>query len=105
MAILYNFKVVNSSNADSFPPSVANYEQWNKLIEYLTIQSFPIDQLGSFAIIFLNESDLETFLSTYTITDQGLLEDLNTWKTAHGISYISNYYELINTEISYPAIF
>lgn len=55
-------------------------------------------------IIFENEEALIKFSDEHRITDPVLLEDLELWKSTHGIDYITRYYDLPESNITIPKI-
>lgn len=99
MAILYVFTVTNSSNAEDFPPSVLSSSWFDNLINYFN--TYSIGGLHrNVAIIFEDQSALTNWINEYKLTDSALINDVNAWKSAHGITYSSNYYALSAANIS-----
>jgi|LakMenE18May11ns_1017448.scaffolds.fasta_scaffold9823533_3 hypothetical protein len=101
MAILYTLTISDPNNAGYFPPSfLQSGTQGEKLSQYLLTKSVLRDEGGVYGLIFGSESDLNAWLSEYSITDTALKAELATWKSTHGVSYTSNYYSLPSAGIT-----
>ena len=93
MAILYVFRVNDPSGAGAFPPSLLDTEWNHNLTSY--VEKNAIGGTGGInAFIFADASALNNWISTYKLTDSSLLADVAAWKSAHGISYTHEYYDL-----------
>jgi len=99
MAILYVFTVDDPTNAGLFPPSVAASDWFNSLNEYNRQHALAMGE-RNVTMLFADETALNTYLSTYRCTDADLIADLASWKSAHGVSYISQYFTLTSAGIS-----
>jgi len=100
MAILYVFKVNDPNNVGGFPPSVMASSWYTTLVE-----SFDSNGIGGFGqytntLIFANETELNSWISAHTLTDTGLLADVASWKSAHNVSYSSQYFTLTDAGVS-----
>jgi hypothetical protein len=99
MAILYVFTANNPNNIGIFPPSVLSSSWFEKLSLEMADRG-----LTNNAIIFDNEAELNAWLSEFACTDATLLSDIDTWKTAHGVSYNNKFYNLDNATVSTSGI-
>jgi len=99
MAILYVFKANDPNNAGGFPPSVVSSSWFTNLNNEMNKNG-----LNSSSILFDSETELNTWLSTYRLTDADLLSDIATWKSAHGVSYSNKYYSLNDASVSVNGI-
>lgn len=102
MAILYVFTANDPNNVGHYPPSFVSNAQATKLADYITQNG--TTGPSSTQLVFADESALNAFLAEYTITDAGLLADIASWKSAHGITYSSNYYSLPDAGITTPGV-
>ena len=99
MAILYTFRVIGADSSAAFPPSVMSSTWWQNLSTYW--ESVAIGQVTNIcAIIFEDQTALNSYIDTYKLTDATLISDINNWKSAHGITYSSNYYNLSDANIT-----
>ena len=99
MAIVYTFKVNDPNNAGNWPPSVEASDWLASILTYFEKNSIGGSTLNPM-IIFADQSNLDAFLAEYTLTDSALITDINSWKTAHGVSYSSAYYTLADANIT-----
>ena len=99
MAILYVFKINDPNNVGTFPPSVAS-STWLASLTNEMIKN----GLNSNSILFDSETEMNTWLSTYRLTDTSLLSDIAAWKSAHGVSYSDKYYSLSDASVSVNGI-
>jgi hypothetical protein len=99
MAIYYVFKINDPNNAGAFPPSVASSSWYSNLSSYLKSYS-----VGGSSLVFNNETELNVFLSTHTLTDAGLIADVEAWKSAHNVSYSNYFYTLPDAGITTPGV-
>ena len=99
MAILYVFTVNDPNNAGPFPPSVASSSWFASLNDYNTKHALSISQTNT-TLLFADETALNTYLSAHRCTDAGLLADIASWKSAHGVSYTNQYFTLTSAGIS-----
>ena len=104
MAILYVFTVNDPNNAGGFPPSVVASDWFTSLNEYNEKHEIA-SAMNSTTLLFADETALNTYLSTYRCTDPSLQADLASWKSAHGVSYSSQYFTLTSAGISPTPIF
>jgi hypothetical protein len=111
MAILYTLVVDNPTlgEVDIFPPTVSNSDWLKKLVKETQSLGFIVNagiaSSGNQFIIFDSETDLNNFLSANRLTDPALIADLNEWKTAHNIKYITKAYSLTSTPVSVVPLF
>ena len=106
MAILYTFQIINpNQETPPFPPTLT--PNWGEKLRKYT-RSNDIRYVGLSdaitMIIFENEEALIKFSDEHRITDPVLLEDLEAWKSTHGIDYITRYYDLPESSITVPKI-
>jgi hypothetical protein len=104
MVILYVFKVNDPNTVGGFPPSVMTNSWYTNLIH-----SFDLNGIGGFGqytnvLIFADETELNSWISTHTLNDTGLLADISAWKSAHGVSYSSQYFTLTDAGVSLSPI-
>ena len=99
MAILYVFTAKDPNNAGFFPPSVVESAWLKSLNEYNNENAFAVSDNHTI-ILFDDESALNSYIATYRCTDASLLADIASWKSTHGISYISQYFTLTSAGIS-----
>lgn len=105
MAILYTFQIVNPNNVADFPPSVAASSWLTNLSEFWDTNNLPNQQFSSMLmIVFKDEAELTAFSNELRLTDATLLADIASWKTAHGVDYITKYYDLPESSITVPAV-
>ena len=105
MAILYTFQIINpNQETPSFPPTLTSWG--DKLRKYQRSNDIKHVEFSEnlTMIIFENEEALIKFSDEHRITDPALLEDLEVWKSTHGIDYITRYYDLPETSITIPKI-
>ena len=99
MAILYVFKTIDPNDVGAFPPSILTSSWFTGITQW-----FDNNQLASAknntVVLFDNETELNAFLSAHTLSDAGLLADVAAWKSAHGVSYSSQYFTLTSAGIS-----
>ncbi len=100
MAILYVFKVNDPSLAGGFPPSVTASSWFTNLTNYFDLNGIGGVGQNVNALLFADETELNVFLSAHTLSDAGLLADITAWKSAHGVSYSSQYFTLTSAGIS-----
>jgi len=100
MAIIYVFSVNNPNNVSILPPSVEGSAWISNLDNWLSENNICKDINGGFIAKFDNEDTLNSFLSTHKCVDSALLADINLWKSAHGVSYSSQYFTLTDANIS-----
>ena len=106
MSILYTFQVVNPNNVAPFPPSVTSSD-WNTSLQtYWATHEIPsIDLADTKFIIFKDAAELTAFSDELRLTDATLLADIAAWKTAHGVDYITKYYDVTeSTSITVPKV-
>jgi len=99
MAILYVFTAKDPNNAGLFPPSVVESAWLKSLNEYNNENEFAVSANHTI-ILFNDESALNSYIATYRCTDPSLLADIASWKSAHGVSYSSQYFTLTSAGIS-----
>jgi len=105
LAILYTFQSINPNQ--EIPPIPPTLNPWyEKLRKYKTANCIGnIDFSDGFTIIiFENEEALTAFANEHRITDPVLLEDLEIWKSTHGIQYITRCYDIPESDITIPKI-
>jgi hypothetical protein len=97
MAVLYVFTVNDPNSAGIYPPSLVSSSYLSNIstsiAPYQISESITSTSQLTTAI-FPDETTLNTWLAANTLTDAGLLADLASWKSAHGVSYSSAYYQL-----------
>jgi hypothetical protein len=103
MAILYVFTVNDPNNAGAFPPSVTA-SSWGTNTNAWFQKNQIAGSENSNVVLFADETALNAFLSTHTLADPGLLADITSWKSTHGVSYSSQYFTLTSAEISPTSI-
>ena len=94
MAILYVFKINDPNEAGFFPPSVENSTWCQNMYGYFlknSIQSYNRTITYTF---FQDSSELNSWIAAHTLTDPELLADVAAWKSEHGVSYSSQYFDL-----------
>lgn len=100
MAILYVFTLNDPNNAGEYPPSIYNSEWSIKTGTWMTENNVVSVKQGTSTVNILQFADvtaLNSWLSEYTLTDATLIADINAWKTAHGVSYQSYYFDSANS--------
>lgn len=102
MAILYTFQVTDPNEVGPWPPSVAASSWLAGLLDYFK-KNASLTPTGAL-MIFADETALNTFLNAYRLADSGLLADIASWKSAHNVSYTTNYYTLPSAGISTSGI-
>jgi hypothetical protein len=107
MSIFYVFVINDPNSAGAYPPSVSSSSWASKIGEYFVNNNITSLQNGTstFNILqFENKTALDSWLAAHTLTDASLISDLNTWKSAHGVSFQSYYFDPANsTAITGPA--
>lgn len=104
MAILYTFTTNDPNNVGPFPPSVIDSDWFKSITAFHNSNNISAESSRTISIIFENETAVNSYLSTYTCVDAGLIADINTWKSAHGVSFTSNFYSLPDAGITTPSI-
>jgi hypothetical protein len=99
MAILYVFKINDPNNAGAFPPSVLSSTWFASITTWLDNNQITSSKYSN-VVVFADETELNAFLSTHTLTDAGLLADIAAWKSAHNVSYSSQYFTLTDAGVS-----
>lgn len=100
MPIFYVFVINDPNSVGSYPPSITNSDWTNKIQDYLEENSVSSSRSGTstFNILqFENQTALDSWLAEHTLTDAALISDLNTWKSAHGVSFQSYYFNTANS--------
>jgi len=95
MAILYILEMNHPNDVTAFPPSIVSSEWLTNLNNYY--QSKTDSELFGALIRFSDRTELDTFLTNHTLRDAGLLADLNSWKTAHNVSFNNKFYYTIDS--------
>jgi len=93
MSVVYTFTVEDPNNVGPFPPSVTASDWAKNIATYLEANSLN-QKTGTTTktiLIFSNTDAANSFVSTYTLTDAGLIADINAWKSAHSITYTTNW--------------
>ena len=96
MAIIYIFTLNDPNNAGTYPPSIPGSEYANKIESYMLENNIGSVSQGTSTTNVLQFADinaLNSWLAEYTLTDASLISDINAWKTAHGVSYQSYYFD------------
>jgi len=99
MSVLYIFKMNDPNNVGIFPPSIFASEWVRKLNTYFDNNNITPARIGTSRIDILEFNDLtalNSWLAEYTLTDASLISDLNTWKSTHGVSFQSYYFDTNN---------
>jgi hypothetical protein len=99
MAILYVFKVNDPNNVGPFPPSVASSTWLTNLIIWFENNQIANSKYSN-VVVFADDAELNAFVNTYKCTDAGLLADISAWKSAHNVSYSSQYFTLTDAGVS-----
>jgi len=99
MAILYVFKTNDPNNVGVYPPSVTASDWFVRLKSFFDKNQISSTEYSN-SLLFANETELNTFLNTYRCTDSTLLADIAAWKSAHGVSYSSQYFTLTDAGVS-----
>jgi hypothetical protein len=100
MSIFYVFVINDPNNVGAYPPSIPGSEYANKIGDYFESNSVAITQVGSSTFNFLsfeNKTALDSWLAEHTLSDASIISDLNTWKSAHGVSFQSYYLDTANS--------
>lgn len=100
MAILYVFTLNDPNNAGEYPPSIYNSAWSIKTGAYMADNNVVAVKQGTSTVNVLQFADvtaLNSWLSEYTLTDPELISDINAWKSAHGVSYQSYYFDSANS--------
>jgi hypothetical protein len=101
MAILYVFKISDPKKAGPFPPSVMVSDWFTNLMKYNAEHGL----LGSANwIIFSDDNEYNSWVNEYTLTDEQLLADIEVWKSAHGVSYSTQIFNLLEHSGNYNPI-
>ena len=87
MAILYVFKVNDPNNVGAFPPSVATSAWATALAANFAANGIGGQGQNTNALLFANDTELNSWVTAHTLTDASLLADVTAWKSAHGVSY------------------
>ncbi len=103
MSILYIFKTIDPNNAGIFPPSVTASSWYAGLFAYFTKNDISA-ATHVVALSFNDATELNGFLSTYTLRDSALLADISAWKSAHGVSYTTQIFNLTNDSSDYTPL-
>ena len=99
MAILYVFKTNDPNNVGPFPPSVVESSWLINLTTWLDNNKLTTSK-SSHSVVFADEAELNAFLNTYRCTDSVILSDIAAWKSAHGVSYSTQYFTLADAGVS-----
>lgn len=102
MAIFYTFNAIDPNEVGPWPPSIVASSWLAGLLDYFK-KNASLTPNGTL-LVFADETALNSFLNTYRLTDSTLLADLASWKSAHNIQYITNYYSIPSAGISTPGI-
>jgi len=96
MAIIYIYTLNDPNNAGTYPPSIPGSEYANKIGSYMSENNVVAVKQGTSTVNILQFADitaLNSWLSEHTLTDPVLISDVNAWKSAHGVSYQSYYFD------------
>jgi len=103
MAILYtiyinNPNTTNENTIANWPPQIEAsdwYAQLHSKTFYLnTKEQFNTTKKGIRILMFSDSTEFESWVNTNRLTDTDLIAAINEWKSAHGISYTEEFYEL-----------
>jgi hypothetical protein len=94
MAVMYVFSVNDPQNAGAFPATVMASDWYAAFMNYAAFNSLGGNSSYVWSFVFDNSKDLDTWLTTYAITDSQLLADLYAWCVDHGVEYSHKCYEL-----------
>jgi len=100
MSIFYVFAINDPNNVGAYPPSMENNTWTNNIGDYLESNSAASTQVGSSTFNFLsfeNKTALDSWLAEHTLSDASIISDLNTWKSTHGVSFQSYYFDTANS--------
>ena len=103
MAIFYVFTVNDPNKVGHFPPSVLASTWYDNLLAYVRDHNLA-GGANAHGILFADETALNNYLTTYKCTDAGLLADISAWKSAHNVSYSSQYFALTDASVSVTPI-
>ena len=101
MAILYVF-TINNPNPESvadFPPSVLASDWLVNLQKYFSRYAIGGYNANA-AVIFEDQTALNSFINEYKLSDASLLSDISTWKSTYGITYTTKYYTVTEANIT-----
>jgi hypothetical protein len=92
MSLQYTFTIYNPDPTQSnWPPTILSSDWYARIIQYNDDRNMPTmtDDYITYTVTdtFNDTTDLNAFLSEYTLTDSTLLDDINLWKTTYGITY------------------
>jgi len=105
--ILHVFTITKPDDIAPFPPSVVASGWSDRLTEGLNAnRAYYQDSGQGNTTLFLwdNETELTNYVNTYRLTDPTLISDLNAWKAAHGISFSTEYHDLLGSSITIPDV-
>ena len=93
MAILYRLTVNNPNfgTVQNWPPQVIE-SSWHA--NYASKLHSIANNVTTREVIFADVNAFETWVNSNRLTDSGLVSALNDWKSAHGITYSEEFYEL-----------
>lgn len=100
MSIFYVFVINDPNNAGTYPPSISGSEYANKIGSYMLENNIGSVSQGTSTTNVLQFADmtaLNSWLAEHTLSDASIISDLNTWKSAHGISFQSYYFDTANS--------
>jgi len=101
MAIVFKFHCEDPNNVGSFPPSVLASAWWATLNTYSEARGYysgptnPDSQEGV-VFIFADQAAFDEYLAL-ACTDETLLADIDSWKSANNVSYTSVAYNYDTT--------
>jgi len=98
MAILYTFQILDPNEVGPWPPSVLSSTWLTGLSDYFKKNASLTP--GGALMIFADETALNTFLNAYRCVNSALLADIASWKSAHSVQYVTNYYSIPSAGIS-----
>lgn len=99
MAILYVFNITGPTDVSPLPPSVGSSEWFSTLSAYLTAHDVNPASY-EYMLHFRDQAELDSFISTYKLTDATLIADLTAWKSTYGFEFDYYYYTLTDATIT-----
>ena len=94
MAILYVFTVNDTQNSGPFPPEIVNSDWFTNITNYANFFSLGGTVSYSWSFVFDSESDLNDWLTNFSLTDVSLLSSIEKWKVDHRVEYSHKFYSL-----------
>jgi hypothetical protein len=107
MKIIYVYNETPST-IGGLPPSVVDSDWFKNLLNFIrekVVYEVEPGVIARTTVTFDNDDELNNFLSTYTLTDPILIEDIRVWRQAYNIEAITTVTYEDGTPISITPIF